>query len=80
MSVVFGIQRGGAGNVAQPDPITYNVRNAMDRYFQGYSPGGFLEAVIAGNDNFALARADEHNHAHYAAIKQYVMGRIQARR
>jgi hypothetical protein len=59
-------------------PVKISVKRAMDRYINaGLYPGGFLDAVIRGDDAAALSRADDHNKAHYNAVKRYVVTRLR---
>jgi hypothetical protein len=54
-------------------PITDDVRRALHNLvLHGHRPGGFLEALIAGDLELARARADAHNLAHFQQIQRHV--------
>jgi hypothetical protein len=54
--------------------VSETLREAVARYAKNkpLPPGGFLEAVIRGDDDTARSLASEHNRRHYAEIKSYV--------
>jgi hypothetical protein len=78
MSVVFGLGHDNDNVLLPPLPvITDNVILAMNNYVQyKIPPGGFLEAVIKGDDVLARALADPHNIANYQSVKDYVSERL----
>ena len=53
--------------------ITNDVRLALHNLVQhGHRPGGFLEALVAGDLELARARADPHSCAHFEDIVRHV--------